>query len=739
MTVTTAVSAAQLPLEERAALTSGADFWTTKPVGEVPGFVLTDGPHGVRRQEASADSLGIAASAPATCFPPASGIGQSWDVDLINRVGAALGVEARELGVGVLLGPGVNIRRDPRCGRNFEYFSEDPILSGALGAAWVTGLQSEGVGASVKHFAANNVEADRMRASSDVDDRALREVYLRSFQRVVEDAKPWTVMASYNRINGVYATESRWLLTEVLRDEWGFDGVVVSDWGAVVDRAAALTAGLDLEMPASGRDDQVVAAVNEGSLTDAVVTEAAARMITLGTRVAEGQRPADLDADRQHALAREAASRSIVLLKNDGGLLPLKPAGRIAVIGSFAETPRYQGGGSSHVVPTRVDVPLDRIRLAAPEAEIVFARGFDQDGGTTEQLTAEAVHAATDADAVVLFLGLGERDESEGFDRDHIRLPDVQLQLLAAISAVQSRVVVVLSHGGVVELAGVAERAAAILDGALLGQAGGSAIADVLFGAVNPSGRLTETVPLRLQDGPAYLTFPGENSHVLYGESVYVGYRWFDAREAPVAFPFGHGLSYTRFEYSDLLVDEVDGGLAVTLTITNAGSVAGREVVQVYSGLQSSRFGRPPHELKAFATVDLELGESRRVETFVRRSDLAVWDTRVSAWVLEAGDYLISVGASSRDLRLTATIGLAAEGPRPPFSLDSTLGEVMADARAATILSPLLSRMGPSDEIGETLGMDIARMMQSFPLNRLGMMSAAPDQLEELLAQINAE
>lgn len=736
-TASTAVAA--MTIEEQAALGSGASFWSSKAVGPIPSFILTDGPHGVRRQMDGDDALGISKSVPSTCFPPASGLGQSWDADLLKRVGTALGLEARALGVGVLLGPGVNIRRDPRCGRNFEYFSEDPVLGGSLGAAWVQGVQSEGVGTSVKHFAANNAEHDRMRSSSDVADRALREIYLRSFQRVVEDAKPWTVMCSYNKINGTYASQNSWLLTDVLRTEWGFDGVVVSDWGAVVDRVAAVAAGLDLEMPASGSDAAVVAAVEAGSLPAPVVARAAERSALLGLRVAEGaKRAAEVDVDTQHALAREAASRSIVLLKNDSGLLPLAPTGRIAVLGAFAENPRFQGGGSSHVVPTRIDVPLDQLRAAAPDAVVDYSAGFRLDGATDDALAAEAVELARAADTVVLFLGLGDRDESEGFDRDHIRLPATQLALLESVAAVTERLVVVLSHGGVVELDAVDRLATAVLDGALLGQAGGSAIADVVFGVVNPSGRLTESVPVRLQDSPAYLNFPGENSHVLYGEGIYVGYRWYDAREMRVTYPFGHGLSYTTFDYSDLRLTIEESGIRASVAVTNTGPVAGREVVQFYTALPSSAVQRPPRELKGFGTIDLEPGATGRVETLIRFTDLAYWETRVDAWKIEGGDYTVEAGASSRDIRISGTVAVAGTGPKVPFSRDSTLGEVMTDPAAAAAFGPALQAMAPSD-IGDVLGMDLAKMMESFPISRLGMLSAGGTDLDALLADLNAQ
>jgi beta-glucosidase len=739
-----------LTLEQRAALGSGGSFWTTKEVGPVPAIFLTDGPHGVRKQDGDADHLGLAASRPATCFPPAVALGQSWDPELVARVGAALGDECQAAGVHVLLGPGVNIKRDPRCGRNFEYYSEDPLISGVLGAAWVKGVQSRGVGASLKHFAANNTEDDRMRLSSDVDMRTLREIYLRAFQRVVEDAAPWTVMCSYNRINGVHAAENPWLLTSLLRDEWGFDGVVVSDWGAVSDRVAAVDAGLDLEMPTTGgtSDALVVAAVAAGELDREVVDRAAERVAALAEKAVEGARAgASVDVDAHHALAREAAGRGIVLLKNDRDLLPLEQAGTIAVIGEFAQLPRYQGGGSSHVTPTRLDVPIDEIRSLAGQATVTFARGFTtDDAGDAEALRTEAVAAARAADTAVVFLGLGASQESEGFDRDHIDLPAEQLELLDAVTAAQPRTVVVLAHGGVLRLARVADAAPAILDGALLGQAGGGAIADALFGIVNPSGRLTETVPVRLEDVPAYLTFPGEHQHAVYGERIFVGYRGYDARRLEVTFPFGHGLSYTRFDYTDLRLAVVDDGLTATVTVTNAGTRAGHEVVQLYVGLAGSDVPRAPRALVGFASVAIEPGESTEVKILVRRGDLAYWDVRRDGWTVEGGDYEFSAGASSRDLRLAGTVSIASDASRPPLTLDSTMGEVLADPIAGPIV---MQRMGDLGGLGSGtagtdngLGVDMARMMASIPLDRIvtfsgGQVSRAD--LEELLAQANSE
>ncbi|GAA1930824.1 glycoside hydrolase family 3 C-terminal domain-containing protein [Microbacterium aoyamense] len=733
-------------LEEQAALGSGASFWKTKGAPGLPGIVLSDGPHGVRAQDAAVDHVGIAPSQPATCFPPAAGLAQSWDPDLVARVGRALAAEAREYGVGVLLGPGINIKRDPRAGRNFEYFSEDPHLTGVLGAAWVTGLQSGGVGASVKHFAANNSETDRMRSDSVVDERTLREIYLRGFEKVVREAKPWTVMAAYNRVNGEYACENRWLLTDVLRSEWGFDGVVLSDWGAVDDRVSSVAAGMDLEMPGGHAvsDSAVVTAVEAGVLDAADVAKAAANVTRLleHSRDASATRAPAVDFDAHHALAREAAARSTVLLKNDGGLLPLAPHGRIVVIGEFARAPRFQGGGSSHVNAIRVDIPFDEIRELAPAAELTFAAGFGVSGDAAA-LREEAVIAARASDAAIVFLGLGEHDESEGFDRADIEIPGDQIELLRAVVAAQPRTVVVLSHGGVVRLAEIERSAPAIVDGALGGQAFGGGVADVLFGVVNPSGRTSETVPQRLEDVPAFLSFPGGGSEVRYTEGVFVGYRWYDARDLNVTFPFGHGLSYTSFAYRDLAVDVVDGALRVAVTVDNTGARDGREVIQVYVGKQGSGIPRAPRELKAFAHIAIAAGASETVVFDIPRADLAYWDESVSAWVVEDGDHDVSVGASSRDIRVTGGAELVGDDIPRPLTERSTLGELMQHPVAGPMIASMGARQtshGASND--DAMGSDTAKMMAQIPLNRMIAFSGGQigqEQIAGLLAMADAD
>ena len=731
----------ELSLEEKAGLVSGGSFWGTRPVDRlaIETLVLTDGPHGVRMQSGGVDHLGINHSDPATCFPTASATGSCWDPDLLREMGTALAAEARAHGVDVLLGPGVNMKRHPLCGRNFEYLSEDPHLAGTLGAALVAGLEAGGVGASVKHFAANNQETDRMRVSAEVDERTLREIYLPAFETVVTTAAPSTVMSSYNLVNGVHAGEHRWLLTEVLRDEWGFDGVVVSDWGGVHDPVRSLAAGLDLEMPGTGEASPaaIVAAVRAGELDEALLDQAVSRLLTMRDRLhARRDHDQALDLDQHHALARRVAAESSVLLVNDGGLLPLAPTGgTVAVIGELARTPRYQGAGSSHVVPTRLDDALTAIR-AATEREVAFAAGYLLEGDRDPALVAEAVAVASDADVVVLFLGLPDDDESEGFDRTHLDLPGAQRELVAAVAAANPAVVVVLSNGGVVCLEDVVGRVPAILETWLAGQAGGSAVADLLFGAAEPAGRLAETIPIALTDTPAYVNWPGADGRVLYGERHYIGYRWYDATRRAVRFPFGHGLGYTSFELSDLAVSVADLAVAhavVEVTVTNTGGRAGAEVVQVYVGDPESSLDRPPRELKAFAKVRLEPSGSVRVRLELGERAFAFWGR--DGWVVEPGEFLVEVGASSRDVRCEQVVELRVPEPVRPLDPESTVAEWDAHPVGSPVLRELL---GEAD-LGDLSVEDVLTMAAGIPIRSL--LQFRPDvdadaQLARMLAQV---
>ncbi|MGB3886437.1 glycoside hydrolase family 3 C-terminal domain-containing protein [Gordonia sp. (in: high G+C Gram-positive bacteria)] len=710
-----------LTVEEKASLTSGADFWTTKAIERlgISSVMLTDGPHGLRKQAGAADHLGINDSVPATCFPPAVALGSTFDAELAERMGQAIGTEAAIEDVAVVLGPGINIKRSPLCGRNFEYVSEDPIVAGHIGAALVRGIESVGVGTSLKHFAANNQETDRMRVSADIDPRPLHEIYLRAFEHIVTETQPWTVMCSYNRINGVYASQDPWLLTDTLRTAWGFEGLVVSDWGAVSDRVAALAAGLDLEMPYSGgaADAAVVAAVADGSLSSEALDLAVTRIVQLVAKAA--QRPAvagPLDVDAHHALAREVAGRSIVLLKNDG-LLPLAPDASVAVIGEFARSPRFQGGGSSHINPTRVDSVLDAL-VAVCGDRARFAPGFAFDGSAGETLRSEAVELAAQQDVVVLCVGLPDADESEGFDRTHINLPVGQLELIDAVRKANPNVVVVLSNGSVVALP-FRDHVPAIVETWLLGQAGGSATVDVLTGAVNPSGRLTETIPLRLEDTASYGNFPGAVGHVRYGEGIHVGYRWYDSRGFDVAYPFGHGLSYTEFSYGQASVNtDANGDLIVTVPLTNTGDRDGREVVQVYTGLDNSVVERAPRELKAFASMAVAAGQSREATITVRRKDLAYWDVRADAFVVEGGEYRLEVGASSRDIRSTTTIAVTGDELHLPLTMESSFGEVLAHPVAGPVVQASLEALAGAGG-GVLTDEAMSALLGSFPIGRL--------------------
>ena len=697
----------ELTLEEKAALVSGRDFWHTVPVDRlgIPSIMCADGPHGLRAQMEGHDHGGLLGSVPATCFPTASALASTWDTELVHAVGVAIAAEARRWQVSIVLGPGVNMKRSPLCGRNFEYLSEDPFLAGELGLAMVQGIQSYGVGTSVKHYAANNQEDDRLRVSADVDERTLREIYLPAFERIVTAGDPWTVMCAYNRVNGTHASQHEWLLTTILRDEWGWEGVVVSDWGAVHDRVAAVAAGLDWEMPPDLERSPaaVVAAVRSGTLDETLLDRSVRRMLAL---VDKGMAVLGVDerfdADAHHALARRAAGEAAVLLKNDGALLPIDPAGHgsIAVIGEFARTPRFQGAGSSQVNPIHVEVALDEITAIVGEGRVAFAPGYRIGRRDTDddmaQLIDDAVAAAASADTVVCFLGLPAHFESEGFDRTHIRLPDAQLRLIAAVAAANPRVVVVLVNGSTVEMATWVDHAPAVLECWLGGQAAGGGIADVLTGRTNPGGRLAETVPVRLEDVPSSLNFPGDSGVARYGEGIFIGYRAHDRLGQDVVFPFGHGLSFTQFSITELDLSvrgAVDAGLTVTVsaTVTNTGPVAGSHVVQVYVGDDVASVVRPPRELKGFAKVRLEPGASERVAIDLDQRAFSFWSTGHGRWVVEPGAFTVFVGSSSRDLPLTATIELDAPSLAAPLTRMSTLHEWLADERGGALLAAMFA------------------------------------------------
>ena len=694
----------ELTLEEKAALTSGSGFWWTVPVERlgIPKIMVSDGPHGLRAQPNAGDHLGLGNSVPATCFPPAAAIASSWNPALLRRVGEALAQEARACKLSVILGPGVNMKRSPLCGRNFEYFSEDPFLAGELGVGIVDGIQSRGVGTSLKHFAANNQETDRLRVDAQIDERTLREIYLPAFERIVKASQPCTIMCSYNKVNGLSASENPWLLTTVLREEWGFQGLVVSDWGAVYHRIPAAGAGLDLEMPPNRRSPgELVEAVQNGSLGEDVID---ARVRAVLDLVAKGMHVLDLDedydADEHHQLARAAAGEAIVLLRNDDGILPLASASRIALIGEFARTPRYQGAGSSQVNPTRLENAVDE--LTATFAQVSFAAGYGiGDTSNDEALRAEAVAAAAGAETVVMFIGLPAADESEGFDRTHMRLPANQIAALAAVAEANPNVVVVLVNGSTVELGEVLPHARGLVEAWLGGQAAAGAIADVLSGKVNPSGRLAETVPHRLADNSSFLNVPGDSGVVRYGEGLFIGYRGYDKAGTDVAFPFGFGLSYTTFELSDLVVttsgSAAGGDLAasVELTVTNTGPVAGAEVVQVYVRDVVASVARPVRELKGFAKVALDPGESQRVRIGLDQRAFSFWSDLAGRWVVEAGEFAVEVGPNSRDLPLCQILQVDAPAFGGPITIDSSLYEWLADPVGAELIAEAVAAGQP--------------------------------------------
>jgi beta-glucosidase len=699
----TATPENETALEELARLTLGADYWTTVESARygVPRIRLADGPHGLRVQDDNnPDLLGLGRSLPSTCFPTGATLAASWDDALIEEVGRALGREARALGVHVVLGPGLNIKRSPLCGRNFEYFSEDPLLAGRLAAANVRGIQSNGVAACLKHFAVNNQETDRMRVSADVDERTLREIYLRAFEIAVRDGQPWAVMSAYNRINEVSASENAWLLTQVLRDEWGFDGIVVSDWGAVRDPVEAVRSGLDLRMPGMDGDQRVFEALRSGLLDEKHAILAAQRLRLLAERTGAGTEvssDAPPSYEDHHSVARRAAAQSAVLLHNDASLLPLdaNATQTIAVIGELARTPRFQGAGSSTVNPFRVVSPLEALqhRLAGTQ----FEPGYRLDGQPDQSMVEQAVALARASDLVLLFLGLPPIAESEGFDRQSIDLPAAQIALLHAVTAVNPRVVVALSNGSIVTTAPWREEVAAIVEFWLAGQAMGDAVADVLTGAVNPSGKMPETVPVKLADTPAYLDFPGGLGHVRYSEGMFVGYRWYDARAIEVDYAFGHGLSYTQFAYSDLSVEtyaEVDPqALRITFTLANIGARAGAEVVQLYTGRPKAEVAHPVRELRTFQKIWLEAGESREIELTVSHDDLAYFHVDCG-WVFEGGLYELAVGSSSRDLRLCAEADIAGPTIKSPLTLWSLFGDWMDHPKAAPLLWKMIDERG---------------------------------------------
>ena len=685
----------QMTLEEKAGLCSGLDFWHFKGVERlgVPSVMVSDGPHGLRKQDEAGDHLGVNDSIKAVCFPPAVLAACSFDRELMEQFGDVIGCEAQAVDLAVVLGPGVNIKRSPLCGRNFEYFSEDPYLAGEIAAAFIKGVQKHHVGTSIKHFAANNQETLRMTCSSEADERTLREIYLPAVEKAVKEAQPYTVMCSYNRVNGTFSSENDWLLNKVLRDEWGFQGLVVSDWGAVNERVRGLAAGLDVEMPASGgiTDAQIVAAVKDGTLDEAVLDKAAERILTLIFRHVENREQRELTLEADHDFARKVAQESMVLLKNDG-ILPLKADETVLFVGEYAEKPRYQGGGSSHINSFKVS---DALSAARKLGKVSYAEGFSgAEDVYDEALAAEAIEAAKVADKVVVFAGLPDSFESEGYDRMHMDMPACQNRLIAELAAVNPNLVVVLHNGAPVTLPWL-DRSRGLLEAYLGGQAGGEAVADILYGVVNPSGKLAETFPIKLSDNPSYLNFGGKEK-VEYREGVFVGYRYYDKKEMAVNFPFGHGLSYTTFAYGNLKLscgDMTEGEtLSVSVDVTNTGAAAGKEIVQLYVGDRTGKVQRPIRELKGFAKVELAPGETRTVTMALDSRAFSWYSTELHDWYAFSGEYEIAVGASSRDIRLSATVAYRTGRTLPiHIGLNTTLGDLIENEKTKQ-LGMLLKR-----------------------------------------------
>ena len=729
----------QMTLEEKASLCSGKDWWNTKAIERlgIPSIMMADGPHGLRKQVGEPDHLGLQNSVPATCFPTAAALACSWDRELLQNIGQALGEECQAEGVSILLGPGVNIKRSPLCGRNFEYYSEDPYLSAELAISFVKGVQGQGVGASLKHFAANNQEHRRMTVDAIVDERALREIYLASFEEVVKKAQPWTVMCAYNKLNGDYCSEHKYLLTDILKEEWGHEGFVVSDWGAVNERVDGLKAGLELEMPSNNGlgDKKIIEAVREGELAESVLDQAVERLLTVTFKAVEKKKEnATYDPVAHHQLARAAARECMVLLKNDEQILPLKRGGTIAVLGAFAKNPQYQGGGSSRINPTMVDEIYAEIeKTAGHNTKVLYAEGYQLDCEENDEgLLMAAKAAAVEGDVAVIFVGL--TDESEGYDRQHLRLPENHRALIEAVAEVQSNVVVVLSNGAPIEMPWLG-RVKGVLESHLAGQASGGAIADLIFGEANPCGKLAETHPQELRHNPSGLNFPGERDRVEYREGLFVGYRYYDAKRIEPLFPFGYGLSYTTFAYTGISVDKKrisdQEPVNVAIKVKNNGDMSGKEIIQLYVRDLESSVIRPEKELKAFAKVALEPGEEKTVTFSLSKRAFDYYNVEFNDWHAESGDFEILVGSSSQDMLLKETINLSSSvTASKKFHRNSTIGELMNNPVGAQVADKLIRQV-----IGEVDSAMMREMMKSMPLRALLNFSQGKIN-EDMLAEI---
>ncbi|MBL5982361.1 glycosyl hydrolase family 3 [Petrotoga sp. 8T1HF07.NaAc.6.1] len=745
----------QMTLEEKASLCSGLDNWHTKPIERlgIPSIMMSDGPHGLRKEITNPEESLLANSAPATCFPTAATTACSWDRKLIEEEGKALAEECQAEEVDIILGPAINIKRSPLCGRNFEYFSEDPYLSTELATAYINAVQSYGVGTSLKHYAANNQEHRRMSVDEVIDERTLREIYLANFEGAVKNGKPWTVMCSYNKVNGTHVSENKYLLTDILKKEWNFEGFVVSDWGAVNERVDGLKAGLDLEMPSSFGigDNKIIQAVKNSQLEEKVLDETVERLLKIIFKAIDNRKQnATYDKEAHHQLARKIARESMVLLKNEDDILPIKKEGTIAIIGEFATSPRYQGGGSSHVNPIKIDNLVEEIeKITQGKSKILYEKGYLPDSDEIdEELIEKAKRSAKESDVAVIIAGLPERYESEGYDREHMQMPQSHNKLIEEITKVQPNTVVVLSNGAPVEMPWV-DKVKGLLESYLGGQAWGGAVADILFGEVNPCGKLAETFPKKLGHNPSYLNFPGEDDRVEYREGVFVGYRYYDKKQIDPLFPFGYGLSYTNFEYTNLTIDkrEINDNetLNVKVKVKNTGNMRGKEIIQLYVKDIESRVNRPEKELKGFEKIQLEPGEEKTVNFKLDKRAFAYYNTEINDWHVESGEFEILVGKSSKDIILKETVKVnSTKIIRKKFHRNSTIGDLLEDPVGSRILKELmkdqLSQIFPVDEHrNEEL---VLSMMKYLPLRGLinfGRGKFTEEMLEDLLKKLNEQ